>query len=413
MKAPVLQQIIANRIGYLQDLPDLPKILGEMQANLQAAANAFTAADPNTLDVAHQVVYALLPLVKEYLSSLVKISDTGMQLLAFATSPLSGVLLGLIGPGLGAALVLGENLNSIGADLAAADLGNALRTLIDTPAGMTDALLNGGGTVDITGLVTTFGPLIGVEFPDGVKIDLTLGGVFSPGGSMFNALGFDFGIDLFDIPDLLTIQLVPGAAVGPIGSVKLLRDAIARAIGWDGTSNPLAAPTTAAATTTAAAEVPRSVAAALADTSAGSTAPASRGDAGEVDAVTDSGAKTPPAAPEQVGPASDEAAGDAEPQQSVSEDSDVVSDAVSAGEDGDGPKSGSDEDVKKDKLERVIREKAESASSETESKASGAKPDSKASSDAKSDPKSASDSESQSKTPTDSEPSSGSDASSD
>jgi hypothetical protein len=422
--APIAQQIVANQLNYLRELPDLPRILGQMYAHVQAVLDAPLAADPDTLDTAHQVIYALLPVAREYLSFLVKISDTAMQLLAFATSPLSGVLLGLAGPGLGAALVLGQNLNSIGAELTSAtpDLGNAISTLLDTPAGMTDAFLNGGATLDITELVTRFGPAIGVEFPDGVKIAITLGGLLSPGGSIFNALGFDFGVDLLGIPDLLTIHLAPGAAVGPIGSAKLLERAIAKALGWDGTSNPLsslAAPRTAKATTMPAAEVPGSVAAALARTSAGPAADASREPAdaqgagapaaSALDMTTDTaGAETPP--PESIPATLPETPGQADPDSDAtggqqadstdsaadpgSEPSDPDAAPASApdstsvpasgvGSPGEGVKSGSPDRAKQGKHRRSNREHAGSSSDAKAASGATSSSDSEPSSDAK------------------------------
>jgi hypothetical protein len=52
---------------------------------------------------------------------------------------------------------------------------------------------------------------------------LDLGGLFSPAGSFFNALGFDFED--------------PAMMVGPIASILETGQAIAQSIGWDDVGN--------------------------------------------------------------------------------------------------------------------------------------------------------------------------------
>jgi hypothetical protein len=123
---------------------------------------------------------------------------------------------------------------------------------------MTDAFLNGGQHVDLTALVKAVGPAIGVSFPDGVEVGIALGGLLSPGGSVFNALDFAYDNDLLGVLHI-HVPLATGTPVGPIGSFMDLARTIAKAIGWNGVGNASAAPSSAAQSLAAANEVPRSV----------------------------------------------------------------------------------------------------------------------------------------------------------
>jgi hypothetical protein len=262
--APILQQIIANQLAYLKELPDFAGIASQIQRNFQHALAAPPAVDLTTLDTTHRTFYELLPVIEQLpgipdLLHLI-ISPTGKQLLAFSTTALSGVLLGLAGPVVGPLLVLESSLESIRGDLGTTtpDVASAMETLAGIPAAMTDAFLNGGQHVDITALVKAVGPIIGVGFPDGVKVGIGLGGLLTPGGSAFNALDFAYDNNLFGVL-YIHVPLATGTPVGPIGSLMELTRTIAKAIGWDGGTNPAAAPSSAAQSLTKANELPRSV----------------------------------------------------------------------------------------------------------------------------------------------------------
>jgi hypothetical protein len=245
--APILQQIAANLRTYLTELPDLSGIVAQIQANFQSALAAPLAPDPSTLDSTHRTFYELLPAIMQLpgIPDLLQlsISPTGQQLLAFSTTALSGVLLGMAGPVLGPLIVLASSLESINNDLAAPtpDLTSAMGTLANIPAAMTDAFLNGGQHVDLTALVKAVGPAIGVSFPDGVEVGIALGGLLSPGGSVFNALDFAYDNDLLGVLHI-HVPLATGTPVGPIGSFMDLARTIAKAIGWNGVGNASAAP---------------------------------------------------------------------------------------------------------------------------------------------------------------------------
>ncbi|KDF00858.1 hypothetical protein Y900_018440 [Mycolicibacterium aromaticivorans JS19b1 = JCM 16368] len=263
--APVLQQIVANQISYLKELPDFAAIANQIQTHLRAALSAPTAPDLSTLDSTHRTFYQLLPAVLQLpgVPDLLQlsISPTGKQLLAFSTTALSGVVLGMAGPVLGPLLVLASSVDAIRAELTSPtpDVAAALSTLTNIPAAMTDAFLNGGQHVDLTALAQTFGPAIGVSFPTGVKVGIALGGLLSPGGSIFNALDFAYDNDLLGVLHI-HVPLATGNPIGPIGAFMEFTRAIAKSIGWTAPATAAAARSAAAPSGLAAAnEVPRSV----------------------------------------------------------------------------------------------------------------------------------------------------------
>lgn len=231
--APVLQQVIANQLGYLGELPDVGAIAAQIGTNVHAALTTLFAEDLSTLDPTHSDVYGLLlnglppilpPVVPADLAPLVQ----------FSTSYLSGVLLGVVGPVIGPILALAASANAIVGNLGGEDpdFEAALNTLVNTPAAMADAFLNGGQSVDITPLLKAVGlqsPIPGLDF--GAR--LVFGGLLSPGGSIFNAMSIDLGDG----------SGPTGVGPGAIGSLIGLSQAIAKAIGWDGVGSPLAAPT--------------------------------------------------------------------------------------------------------------------------------------------------------------------------
>ncbi|EHB56407.1 hypothetical protein MycrhDRAFT_3601 [Mycolicibacterium rhodesiae JS60] len=262
--APILQQMAANLRTYLTELPDLPGIAAQIQANFQNALAAPLAPDPSTLDTTHRTFYELLPAIMQLpgVPDLLQlsISPTGEQLLAFSTTALSGVLLGMAGPVLGPLVVLASSLEAIRTDLGATtpDVAGAMSTLAGIPAAMTDAFLNGGQHVDVTALAKAFGPAIGVSFPDGVEVGIALGGLLSPGGSIFNALDFAYDNELLGVLHI-HVPLATGTPVGPIGAMMEFARTIAKAIGWEAPSGAAAARSASATSVAAANEVPRSV----------------------------------------------------------------------------------------------------------------------------------------------------------
>lgn len=232
---PILQQVVANQLSYLGQLPDLPAIFEQVLGNLEAAIGAPFAADPNTLGPGY-IFGAEVPGLKfdvlDGLSGL--LPDALEPLLNFTGSSTSGVLLGLVGPVVGPVLALTYGVQSVVENLMAGEFEAAFGALIDIPATVAGAFLNGGQTLDLTPLVTL---AAGDLFPEGSSVGLVFGGLLSPGGSLFNALDIDAELALDPDGPALPVYL-PGQGPGFKGSLIGLTQAIARAIGWAGPSDP-------------------------------------------------------------------------------------------------------------------------------------------------------------------------------
>jgi hypothetical protein len=158
--------------------------------------------------------------------------------LEFSGSPLSGILWGSVGTTLSPLLQIQNDFSTITTDLGGAspDYTAALNELADLPANVTNAFLNGYGDVNLDTLLTDFG--ISDSGVDVSAIQLDLGGLLSPGGSLIDGIGIS---DTFGDCSIACATLdVPSSAVGPIASLFEQDQAIAEAIGWDGVGQPLA-----------------------------------------------------------------------------------------------------------------------------------------------------------------------------
>ncbi len=159
--------------------------------------------------------------------------------LEFSGSPLSGILWGSVGTTLSPLLQLHDDISVITTDLSGAtpDYTAALNELADMPANVTNAFLNGYGDTNLGTLLTD----LGSSAPSGVDvgaIEIDLGGLLSPAGSLINGIGIS---DTFGDCSIGCATLdVPSTAVGPIASLFEQDQAIAEAIGWDGVGQPLA-----------------------------------------------------------------------------------------------------------------------------------------------------------------------------
>ena len=180
---PFFRQILNNQLLYLSQLPDIPAIVRQQVANVQAAVAAPFAEDVTTLDKSHAGIWAQLDSPMLVASK----SDLAAALMPLTSTALSGLLLGAVGPVIGPALVLIANAQTIVESLKGDDAQSALATLLDIPAEMTNAFLNGGQSLNVTSLINT----LGIEFVNPTQLDLEFGGVFSQGTSMFNALAID------------------------------------------------------------------------------------------------------------------------------------------------------------------------------------------------------------------------------
>lgn len=279
--APALHQVLANQTGYLEALLNGSKtfdqVVAAMNANLSAAGDAslapfmpsnpadfiYSSLDPASSEISIKAIgydlfdiplpgkAGLLDLLTNGLQfdlglcplcthitipilSLLVGSDTAAQIepyLNFLGSPLSGVLWGEIGVTLGPILQIKDDVTDIINSLSGAspDWNAALTELLDMPANLTNALLNGYGEVSLTALLAEFG----LSIPGlNASLDFDLGGLLSPGGSLLNGLGFS--TDLGDCSIVCAAFDVPTSAVGPIASMIEMAQAMAEAIGWNG-----------------------------------------------------------------------------------------------------------------------------------------------------------------------------------
>ena len=283
---PVLQQELANQIGYLRGLldgslsfDDIAKdIQGHLTALFGAPATENAAAIPGALfgpfelDSDTDTVYAspddtvastgtgLLETITFTHSQLWTVLDGALpnllgslglddsqlpmvqSLFAFAGSPLSGILLGELGTVLSPALQFDDDITAISNALTGdtPDWDTALQTLARMPADITGAYLNGYGEVDLVPILDQLGislpplEIIGGAPADVTGLDLNLGGLLSGGTSIFDSIGV--GADMG--PTLGTMDL-SALAVGPIAAMIALGQSIAGALGWDGSGDIL------------------------------------------------------------------------------------------------------------------------------------------------------------------------------
>lgn len=155
-----------------------------------------------------------------------------MPLINSAASPLSGALIGALGPAIAPWVALSNSFTDISDALSGdtADWDTALQNLIDIPANMVNGFLN-GATLDLDSLL----PMLAGQLPEGIEIDhlsVALGGLFTPGqvgnyldpgGSIFNSLGLALGGDMSVSFD--------GEAVGPIAALGEMAQVIADVLG--------------------------------------------------------------------------------------------------------------------------------------------------------------------------------------
>ncbi|MFV8170088.1 outer membrane porin GjpA [Mycolicibacterium peregrinum] len=256
-----LQQAIANQLGYAKQLFDDPS--SSEAVSQQFAANAMKVltgltligADEETRDAVvkhtlggmHGMALDLFP---GFLAEGVD-PEAFSAVMNVLASPLSGVLIGSIGPVVSPAVALLNSAVAISNALQAGDSTAALSSLLGVPAGMVDAFLNGANlnldalapmindaglikdTVTIAGLNIAFGGLLTpgstdrstYEYTDedGNKVTIP-----SVGGSIFNSLGMDIKLGALPIS-------VKGEAVGPIGALQGLSQTVGVLLGsgWD------------------------------------------------------------------------------------------------------------------------------------------------------------------------------------
>lgn len=243
---PILVQTVNNAVAYLNELPDIGGIVEQVFGNIGSTLRAPFEAGVNqpgrldgpafvtgTLNFNQNVnatpyivaleaagvstqrdIWALLPvLAPQTVAAIGPVLD-------FATTPISGVLLGAIGPIVGPVISVVNGITKTFDMLKASDWAGALNELINIPANAVNALLNGGPNLDVTGLLNA----LDVPLPSTItKVGLQMGGLLSPGGVAFDALSTE--------AEILGIgATIPGLPVGPIGALVGLTNYIATAI---------------------------------------------------------------------------------------------------------------------------------------------------------------------------------------
>ncbi len=157
--------------------------------------------------------------------------------LDFSGSPLSGILWGGIGTTLSPFLQFDDDISGITAALDGAnpDYTTAFDNLLNMPANLTNAFLNGYGEVNLDTVLTD----LGIAPPTTEAVfTADLGGLLSPAGSLIDGIGFTDTVG--DCGVVCASFDVPTTAVGPIASLFEQDQAIAESIGWDGVGQPLA-----------------------------------------------------------------------------------------------------------------------------------------------------------------------------
>jgi hypothetical protein len=157
--------------------------------------------------------------------------------LPFSGSPLSGIMWGGIGATLSPYLQFNNDITGISEALSGADPNytTAFDDLLNMPANLTNAFLNGYGDVNLDTVLTDLGI---ATPPTDVALTADLGGLLSPAGSLIDGIGFS---DTIGACSLVCATFdVPTTAVGPLASLFEQDQAIAESIGWDGVGQPLA-----------------------------------------------------------------------------------------------------------------------------------------------------------------------------
>jgi hypothetical protein len=160
--------------------------------------------------------------------------EPAATLLTLLSSPMSGVLMGLVGPLFSPGVELFNNIGSIFDNLGGGDFEAALQDLLAVPANVVDAFFN-GATLNLDALVPLLNDVL--QVPEGNAVlgaSFDFGGLFTPGetdagnvgGSIFNSLGLDLQMMGMGMP-----YSAPGEGVGLIASLVNLVEMFAAGMG--------------------------------------------------------------------------------------------------------------------------------------------------------------------------------------
>ena len=189
---PLLTTISKNIGTYIKELPDVSLIASQILGNVQTffkapwdagatndqgnyigeyiSAAQVTSTVPLGIPISQQFAFNLLP------SVLGDAYTTLKPIIDFTANHYSGQVVGLIGPLLAPLVQLTRSFTAIGQYVQDGDVTGAINELINIPANVTNAVLNGAGYLDLTGVVNSISPLP----PEVTSIGLNLGGVISP-----------------------------------------------------------------------------------------------------------------------------------------------------------------------------------------------------------------------------------------
>ncbi|WP_313673668.1 outer membrane porin GjpA [Mycolicibacterium sp.] len=174
--------------------------------------------------VSQRTLFTLLPLVVGG-EDAAGWADPIASLVNFTATPYSGQLVGLLGPLVAPLISISQSLKAASEFSMDGDSIGALNEIINIPANMANAVLNGPGYLDLTDIAEGL-------LPDAIKtIGLNLGGLVSPpvafegesldkvtavnGGVMFDALAFEAETDA--LGPLVTVKS-PGQPVSWFGA---------------------------------------------------------------------------------------------------------------------------------------------------------------------------------------------------
>lgn len=160
--------------------------------------------------------------------------EPAATLLTLLSSPMTGVLMGLVGPLFSPGVELFNNFGSIIDNIGGGDFEAALQDLLAVPANVVGAFFN-GATLNLDALVPLLNDVL--QVPDGNAVlgaSFDFGGLFTPGetdagnvgGSIFNSLGLDLQMMGMGMP-----YSAPGEGVGLIASLVNLVEMFAAGMG--------------------------------------------------------------------------------------------------------------------------------------------------------------------------------------
>lgn len=229
---PSLQQETINRLELISQFPEDPSkiftffgdVADLMGTGTEAHFTPFIPPEGEESSLYGTINDAHLSYFDSYMDALGD-SSSMEGLLEFLASPMSGIILGIFTPYIGAGLALVDDTMAIIESLGNGEIFEAFQIALSEPADFLDALLNGYGPVEVSIPVSAVFP--GTDSDDMIT-SINLGGLFSQGGSLFNSLGIDGGD-----------SAVSGVPFGEFGSLVSIQEGIAVALGWDGDGAPL------------------------------------------------------------------------------------------------------------------------------------------------------------------------------